>query len=247
MADKFQAIEEEMKLLKNEIKQVLIDIKERLENPVAGRAIPVHVVKTVSMSPEKATVEESSPQPKAEAVGDAPAPGANGNGRQAHDVLATAGVPPASVVAGGNGNGNGNGKAAHEATAAQGSGISTGPVTVQPAINPSIPSAKPAADLLTVSMLSQWLATGVKKVGKQRMEALLDIYGQLGGLSSPLKDALMKLLNTDEGDGQSMREGISLLVEVDNLVRRSLTDRSEAAILSLFMNSNGNGKQVSHG
>jgi len=33
MADKFQALEEEMKLLKNEIKQVLIDIKERIDNP----------------------------------------------------------------------------------------------------------------------------------------------------------------------------------------------------------------------
>lgn len=239
MADKWQAIEEEMKLLKNEIKQVLIDIKEKLDT--AGAWQP-STIKVVAATPEKAPAEAPPAAIKVEPVSAIPTPASNGNGnghgKAAEDILEAAGelagVPPH----------NGNGKAHEIPTAAP---ERNGPLSsraARPASDAGTMAARPAADLLTVSMLSQWLANGVKKVGRQRMEALLDIYGQLGGLSEPLKDSLMKLLSTDEGDGQAMREGVSLLVEVDNLMHRALTDRSEAAILSLFLN--GNGKEAYH-
>lgn len=237
MADKWQAIEEEMKLLKNEIKQVLIDIKEKLDT--AGAMHP-SAIKVVAAAPEKAPAEAPCAAVKLEPASAAPGSNGNGNGhgRAAEDIIEAtgelAGVPAP----------HGNGKAHEIPAAAPERSGPAGSRAARPASDAGIQSAKPAADLLTVSMLSQWLANGVKKVGRQRMEALLDIYGQLGGLSEPLKDSLMKLLNTDEGDGQAMREGVSLLVEVDNLMHRALTDRSEAAILSLFLN--GNGKEASH-
>lgn len=233
MADKWQAIEEEMKLLKNEIKQVLIDIKEKLDT--AGAMHP-GAIKVVAATPEKAPAEAPCAAVKLEPASAAPTPvssgNGNGHGKAAEDILEAAGELAGMEPH----NGNGNGKA-REVSAAS-------PKAARPASDAASLAGKPAADLLTVAMLSQWLANGVKKVGRQRMEALLDIYGQLGGLSAPLKDSLMKLLNTDDGDGQAMREGISLLVEVDNLMHRSLTDRSEAAILSLFLN--GNGKEAYH-
>ncbi len=108
--------------------------------------------------------------------------------------------------------------------------------------NPCGQTGQPCTDLLTVATLSQWLASGVKKVGQERMLAIVDVYSKLGGFPQALTDILIKLLNSDEGDGHALKEGVSLLIEVDNLVNRSIVRPNEAAILSLFCN----GKEAVH-
>lgn len=277
MADKWQALEEEMKLLKNEIKQVLIDIKERIDNPSAQASLQPNV-KKVSLSPAAKAEEEPKVEPtmpKMEPTNEKDDTGGpkimedkmisgNGNGN---------GNGHGNGHSNGNGNGNGNGKAAQDAMPGT---FKMGNISLQEdfnkmprnpqmvpgnkdygfgfngsqPVNEAPPATRgPSVDLMTVAMLSRWLANGVKKVGRQRMEVLVDIYSQLGGFPAPLRDTMMKLLNTDEGDGQSMHEGVSLLIELDNLVQRSLTDKNEAAVLSLFLNGNGkngNGKEAFH-
>ena len=247
MAEKWQALEEEMKLLKNEIKQVLIDIKERIDNPSAPPTLQSNVKKVSLSSWGKAADEELKVEPttpKLETVDDK------------SEVMGTKMIEDEHT----NGNGNVHGKANQDLMGTtikmgnvpgpNGNGFhNSSPFGSQPVTQSSSLTGKPSTDLVTVAMLSRWLANGVKKVGRQRMEVLVDIYSQLGGFPPTLRDAMMKLLNTDDGDGQSMNEGVSLLIEVDNLMQRSLTDKNEAAILSLFLNGNGkngNGREVSH-
>lgn len=101
-------------------------------------------------------------------------------------------------------------------------------------------------DLLTVATLSRWLTSGMKQVGRERMEAVIDIYAAMGGLSPELKEILLRLLRIHDGEGAPLTKTMSVLMELDNLQTRGRIDKTEAAVLSLFLN-NGNGrKEVSH-
>ena len=99
------------------------------------------------------------------------------------------------------------------------------------------------ADLAAVAALSRWLGSGVHKVGKQRMEAVVEIYAMLGGLSPGLKDVLCRLLSLDDGEGLALRDCIAMLIELDSLMWRTRAGRGDAAILSFFMH----GKEESDG
>lgn len=278
MTDNWKNLEEEVKLLKNEIKQVLVDIKDRLDSQAT---VPVAQLshKEVSASPaDSAGAKDIAEGAKAPPL-KAPDPVSSGNGNGY-----SRGNGNGNGNGFGNGNGNGHGNAYNKGNGngygngnghgygnghGNGNGYGNGygkigreaapfnsldgnfDADLDQKLNQILGVSKPpgysltgqpCTDLLTVATLSQWLASGVRKVGRERMLAVIDVYSTLGGFPPALTDILTKLLNSDEGDGHALKEGVSLLIEVDNLVNRSIVKPNEAAILSLFCN----GKEAVH-
>jgi hypothetical protein len=168
MTDKIELLENEVAVLKNEIRQVLLDIRDNLltnyQNPFSH----------IDLSSLART--EDAPKVQHVTVGQLAGPG-QGAAQQEPPVS------PAQVEG-------------------------QGQVNVY-------------ADLAAVAALSRWLGSGVHKVGKQRMEAVVEIYAMLGGLSPSLKDVLCRLLSLDDGEGLALRDCIATLVELDSLMWRT--------------------------
>jgi archaellum component FlaD/FlaE len=97
-------------------------------------------------------------------------------------------------------------------------------------------------DLLTVVMLGQWLDRAVATVGKDETEKIVEMYDITGNLPVQMKQTLLLLIDSYGNNGESTRRSnknsigltsYSLLMEMDSLLRyrnRPL----EAAVLSLL-------------
>ncbi len=248
MTDKIELLENEVAVLKNEIRQVLLDIRDNLltnyQNPFSNIDLSSLARAEDAPKVQHVTVEHLAGPGQGAAQQTAPASPAQVEGQ---GQVAVEQAAPASPV-----QPDGHGQVAAQQTApvspAQPDGH--GQDTARPA-QPA-PTGQSAAaeggenvyaDLAAVAALSRWLGSGVHKVGKQRMEAVVEIYAMLGGLSPGLKDVLCRLLSLDDGEGLALRDCIAMLIELDSLMWRTRAGRGDAAILSFFMH----GKQESDG
>ena len=248
MTDKIELLENEVAVLKNEIRQVLLDIRDNLltnyQNPFSNIDLSSLARAEDAPKVQHVTVEHLAGPGQGAAQQAAPASPAQVEGQGQVAVEQAAPASPVQV--------DGHGQAAAQQTApaspAQPDGH--GQDTARPA-QPA-PTGQSAAaeggenvyaDLAAVAALSRWLGSGVHKVGKQRMEAVVEIYAMLGGLSPGLKDVLCRLLSLDDGEGLALRDCIAMLIELDSLMWRTRAGRGDAAILSFFMH----GKEESDG
>lgn len=91
-------------------------------------------------------------------------------------------------------------------------------------------------DLLTVATLASWIEEGVTRVGKERLRALIDIYVAMGGVSSQMHEIITKLItldgNQEPTETVTLKECMRLLVDLDGLLWRSRTNNVNAALLN---------------
>ena len=92
-------------------------------------------------------------------------------------------------------------------------------------------------DLATIAGLAQWAGSGITRIGRKRIEAIVKICQMIGHLQPGLDEVLIELTHLVEGDAPvaqvTMRDCIGALVQLDSLLGQS--GSSGAALLSLFL------------
>ncbi|MCR4393204.1 MAG: hypothetical protein NUV31_02410 [Dehalococcoidales bacterium] len=201
---RLQGIEEEVKLLKNEIRSVLLDIKESLASgdwltwsvPVVEGGVKAEVV----AGGER--VEE-----RAEAVADGEIEGGAGRGSalggSAQEVKGEKGSD--EEVPGG-GEAHHSPEAGWEEGAVRGvkvSGVRSG-----------------GLEVLRLVLLLEWLERSERELGIEETERVVEVYAHAGGLEESEREAL-KLLAGIMGKGSKVRGNLlKSLMELDGLMRR---------------------------
>jgi hypothetical protein len=95
-------------------------------------------------------------------------------------------------------------------------------------------------DLLTVSVLSQWLSRAAATVSKEQITKLVEIYDITGNLPPRLKQAILLLAdlyaNSDRDESEDVPASVSmqLLIELDSLLRYR-TGALESVVLSMLL------------
>jgi hypothetical protein len=95
------------------------------------------------------------------------------------------------------------------------------------------------ADIVVIAGLTHWIDQATAKLGKERTEALVEMSSAIGRLPSDLKDALIRLarLSHHESNGESPAAGdyLAILAQLDNLVDGSkLQENALLSILSMM-------------
>ncbi len=189
-------LEEEFKVLKNQIRAVLLDIKEQMATgsiqtpsvPWAG-TVPAQPDNTVKVVPETAEAAEPAVTETVEREN-------------------TAGCAAARV-----------------------------PETTVSAVKADSESR---VDLLTVSVLAQWLSRVAETVSKEQIKKLVEIYDITGNLPPRLKQTVLLLADMYADNGREESEGVpasvsmQLLIELDSLLRYR-TGALESVVLSMLL------------
>ena len=93
-------------------------------------------------------------------------------------------------------------------------------------------------DLATLATLGNWADRSARKVGRERVEAILDVYQLTGYLPKDMKDVLLRLISLDNApvdkEQVSLRDCITVLLELNGIVIGH--SKTEAAMLSLLIN-----------
>lgn len=94
-------------------------------------------------------------------------------------------------------------------------------------------------DLLIVATLASWIEDGTSRIGRERLQSLVDIYSTMSGISPQLHDVLTKLITLDGTpepvDPVTLRDCMRILVDLDSLLQRSRVDHTSAALLLTLM------------
>ena len=213
-------LEEELKVLKNQIRAVLLDIKEQLATGGNGHSSQQSVPPWESGTPAAAAPHQKS----------------------------DAGV--ASKIAGGAEKG--------VAEPGPGSGIAE---DIRPSLKPFLgltEKTSPATgdsngegrvDLLTISVLAQWLSRAAATISKEQLGKLVEIYDITGNLPPRLKQAILLLADL-YGDGNRAEDAedvpatvsLQLLIELDSLLRYR-TGALESVVLSMILDKGQNSRR----
>jgi hypothetical protein len=279
MEQRINSLEEELKVLKSQIKAVLLDIKEYMAtagngqsygplpamgggahagaSPVEGHAGSGPITVTSYGGP--------APVTGAEHVGPAPTPGGAYHAREAcpdsYDgecVHVAARRQGAAVLerrardeednAAGSRPCLAEKAAARDLSGEERSGRSD-------SIAANATNENQVLDLLTVSVLAQWLARAIPAVGREQIGKLVEIYDITGGLPPRLKDTMLLLADLCAGDdpGEAAKTesvpaavSVQLLIELDSLLRYR-NGAFESVVLSMLLDKGQGGKRDSHG
>jgi hypothetical protein len=212
LTEKVSQLENEIKVLKNEVQAVLLDLREsclNFENPfntqgpsAGGQPIAVNL-----QSPTK------EPEPK-----DAPTK-AKKEIELVEETKPAVDEPEPEPVT-----------AREEVTRAEGLKMDTG---FQPVAPLNSRSAK--VDITTIAALTGWVSESTKQLGRERTEAVLDMAEVMGYLSRDLKAILLKLIYlAPEGHYEDVptREYLNSLLKIASLL--GADNKSEAALLSIL-------------
>jgi hypothetical protein len=101
-------------------------------------------------------------------------------------------------------------------------------------------------DLLTISVLAQWLSRAAATVSKEQLGKLVEIYDITGNLPPRLKQAILLLADLD-GDSNRAEDAedvpatvsLQLLIELDSLLRYR-TGALESVVLSMILDKGQN-------
>jgi len=196
---RLKALEDEFKVLKNEIKTVLLDIREHylaLENPFN------HYAKVVGR-----------PEPEIVATPEGQAEESKTKGRLAEKEVKD----------------------------------KPGEETKETAVNPpqdlkqhtSVTPKK--MGLITIVGLSLWVERAVSRLGKAKVEQLIEVYDTAGHLPPRSKEVLMKLIRLSKAKNTvnevDSRDYLPLLRELDNLMSEG--SQFEASVLSILCDKEG--------
>ncbi len=200
---KIKNLEEEFKVLKNQIRAVLLDIKEQLATGI----------QTAASSPPWAGTVPVSPQAE--------------NGVKVVREAPKVAEPEVTEMVD---------KVAEKIEA---SGCAMGRVP-EAGITGAKADSEGRVDLLTVSVLSQWLSRAAATVSKEQITKLVEIYDITGNLPPRLKQAILLLADlyadNDRDDSEDVPASVSmqLLIELDSLLRYR-TGALESVVLSMLL------------
>lgn len=224
MTKKVQQLEDEVKLLKNEVHQTLLDIKDSLasgayQQPSSSSPAPAEPPTTPRPKFE-VSAQEEEPAPRVERQEQEREEGPEMSQAEVRTEEKMDYVP--SFVehrVPREGPGPGRRKA-------DGDGDSR------------------RIDLATLATLGNWADRSARRIGRERVEAILDVYQVTGYLPQNLKEVLLRLLALDNApvneEEISLRDCITVLLELNGIVIGH--SKTEAAMLSLLVNANGHTK-----
>jgi len=223
---KIASLEDDVKLLKGEVKLILSEIRTAIlgqDNPFAdpGQALradpaalesrpPIRVVRVASEDDEAETSEQPSPKAP-EAIWD--------------DEAETLVPEPATAV---------EEPQPEEPAPAPVRPVATRQAPVQPPepvpiarVEPApapAPGSTPRWSLITVAGLAVWAEEAVKQIGSERLRILLDLCEFTGYLSGPAKEALLKVTSLglqaeERTTPPSANECLVVLCQLDALMR----------------------------
>lgn len=117
--------------------------------------------------------------------------------------------------------------------------------SVEPAGAPPLQQAQvepvQQINLMTLIGLVRWVERSVKKIGKERVEAIVEIYRTAGYLPSSCKDIIpqvIRLADDERPEGAvTMGDSISVLLQLDSLLGGKF--RTEAAVLATLFDEEG--------
>jgi len=221
MTKKVQQLEDEVKLLKNEVHQTLLDIKESLASGAAYQQPP--------SSPVPAEPPTTPPKFEVPVQEEEPAPRVERREREEEPEMSQAEVRTEEKMD-----------------------------YVPSFVEHRVPREEPGPsrrkadgdgdsrriDLATLATLGNWADRSARRIGRERVEAILDVYQVTGYLPQNLKEVLLRLLALDNApvneEEISLRDCITVLLELNGIVIGH--SRTEAAMLSLLVNANGHTK-----
>jgi hypothetical protein len=203
---RIKTLEEEFKVLKNQIKAVLLDIKEQLATGGGdGHSVAAQMGNVSTAIPQAENNVKVFPEPPASEPEFKERGAGTGIAEKAEPdfgaVINRSGMP---VIAGGS-------------------------------------PANERVDLLTVSVLSQWLSRATASVSKAQVCKLVEIYDITGNLPPRLKQVILLLADlygngshTEEDENLPATTSIQLLIELDSLLRYR-TGALESVVLSILL------------
>lgn len=213
---RIKALEEEFKVLKNQIKAVLLDIKEQLATGgvnVQSGAFPMGAVSAAIPQEENDVKVVAEPPPVGSALGERDSSAA-GIARETLDTEHALNRSGETGLAGRN------------------------------------PDSEGRVDLLTVSVLSQWLSRAAASVSKAQICKLVEIYDITGNLTPRMKQVILLLADlysngNHAGDDDTIpsTESMQLLIELDSLLRYR-TGALESVVLSMLMDKGQKNRRV---
>ena len=221
---RIDTLEEEFKVLKNQIKAVLLDIKEYLATGNGHEYVPHHE----DSKPKVASPECNKTEPVQNSMSEG-----------------TQSSSPQSVV---------------ENTVAEQTQPSRDIMTGQSAKADSLTvrngSERRVIDLLTVSVVAQWLSRAISTMGKNQLVKLVEIYDATGNLDPRLKDTILLLTDlcgkSNQAEDAQVTDyvpaavSIQLLIELDGLLRYR-NDALESVVLSQLMDTGLGGRKDRYG
>lgn len=96
-------------------------------------------------------------------------------------------------------------------------------------------------NLMTLIGIVRWVEKSIKKVGKERVEAIVEIYRTAGYLPASCKDIIPQVIRLAEDEKPegvvSMGDSISVLLQLDSLLGGKF--KTESAVLSTLFDENG--------
>ena len=100
---------------------------------------------------------------------------------------------------------------------------------------------KTQVNLLTLVGLVRWVEKGIQQVGKERVEAIVEIYQTAGYLPARYKDVIPQIIRLAEGDKPegpvTMGDSISVLLQLDSLLGGKF--KTESVVLSTLFDDDG--------
>jgi len=269
MEQRIEALEEEFKVLKNQIQAVLLDIKEGL-----ATGTPAHVPLPDGAGPTAGGPQDSASPGPGPSAGPGPGPSAGpgpgpsagpGPGPSAGPGPGPSAGPGPGPSAGpgpgpGAGPGPGPGVEMGNPSAADGMDVALNAMKSEFGRTEDNGSenggGETVVDLLTVSVMAQWLSRAIGVVGKREVVKLVEIYDVTGNMPPRLKETMTLLADLCGGparedeesgtEGASATEAMQLLIELDSLLRYR-SNALESAVFSLFLGGEQRGNRSNHG
>jgi hypothetical protein len=230
MEQRVESLEEELKLLKNQIKAVLLDIKENLANcewqDLSSRWGHEAAVQTHETPKQQPVEPDPVPEVTQELSSASKVTVSNGEPvrQQTEPVPHLTPNEPVNLPYTAPGHGNNYANALNNSSVSRSADVVNQP------------------DLITVVMLGQWLDRAVAAVGKTETEKIIEMYDITGNMPVQMKQTLLLIIDSYGQNRKSTNKNsrnsigltsLSLLMEMDSLLRyrnRAL----EAAVLSLL-------------
>jgi hypothetical protein len=227
MEQRIDALEDEFKVLKSQIKAVLLDIKEYLATGNGHDYAPAREDnKPAAASPERDETKQVQTSATEESQ---PGPPPNRG-------LESAAVEQAQP--------------SQDSVTVADQAVKVDPITVKSGGESRV------VDLLTVSVVAQWLSRAISTMGKNQLVKLIEIYDATGNLDPRLRDTML-LLTDLCGEGSQSEDApetdcvpaavsVQLLIELDGLLRYR-NDALESVVLSQLMDSSLGGRKDRYG
>jgi len=211
LTEKVSQLENEIKVLKNEVQAVLLDLREScltFENPFNTQASPAAGGQPISVNLQSPGNE---PEPR-----DTPSK-ASKRVELVEETKPTVNEPEPVT-------------AHEEVTGAEGLKMDTGIKSAGP-----LNSRSAKLDITTIAALTGWVTESTRQLGRERTEAVLDMSEVMGYLPRDLKAILLKLIYlAPEGHYEDVptREYLNSLLKIASLL--GADNKSEAALLSIL-------------